>query len=503
LVTGVAWRLLIILSRSSARLAGDGWGMANAADAILNLAPTQNARPAPAAPKQTEPEDGSRFQDYVDAADESREAADDAIRAEVRPRRRTDRETEDNATPAQIAAAPAPPPIEVPAQPLILQLVVSAAPQTPVADAPVQAAAPQTAPTTPQAAAPIATPTPPQNAPTNAVAANTTAPSIVPTQPTEMTKAEAAKPAAPQPTQLAQEQFAAADIAPTSPDDAAQNLSATPPSTPVVQTLVAPAILVAASTKAPASTTVTAEAASLLGADDLATSTKPQTPLVEAKAKAAPQDPRKSAFAPTPSTAPAAVPSQNNANDIARNVANMIAPDVQAAPAPAAPASAQPIGLAQAGASQQPQTALEAASVRAAPIPAQIGREIIRRFNGQSTSFTLRLDPAELGRVDVRLDVSRDHRVTAVVQADNPQALAELSRGARELEQALQSAGLQLTENGLSFDLSDRRGAFAAQEKSNGARAGETAASAPDEPQAVARPIGLEHWRGVRVDLVA
>ncbi|MEJ0058347.1 MAG: flagellar hook-length control protein FliK [Terricaulis sp.] len=207
----------------------------------------------------------------------------------------------------------------------------------------------------------------------------------------------------------------------------------------------------------------------------------------------------------TPAPAPNTAPTQSNANEIARNVANLLAPDAQqAAPAPAAPAPAQPIGLVQPGAAQQPQTALETTAKQAAPVQAQIGREIIRRFNGESTSFTLRLDPAELGRVDVRLEVSRDHRVTAVVHADNPQALAELSRNARDLEQALQSAGLQLAENGLSFDLSDRRGAFAAQDKNtSGARGIETATVTPDEPQAIARPIGLEQWRGVRVDLVA
>ena len=79
------------------------------------------------------------------------------------------------------------------------------------------------------------------------------------------------------------------------------------------------------------------------------------------------------------------------------------------------------------------------AAVRATPAAAQVAREIVRRFDGGNTSFELRLDPPELGRVEVRIEVSRDHRVTAVISADSPQALTELARHARELEQMLQS----------------------------------------------------------------
>jgi flagellar hook-length control protein FliK len=153
---------------------------------------------------------------------------------------------------------------------------------------------------------------------------------------------------------------------------------------------------------------------------------------------------------------------------------------------------------------QQIATTPDASAARAAPAAAQVGREIIRRFNGQSTQFDLRLDPPELGRVEVRLEVSRDHRVTATLTADSPQALVELARHARELQQSLQSAGLELAENGLSFDL--RQGGEGARESFE-ARGGEdgTATATEDEipiPTARARPVGFESWRGVRVDLM-
>lgn len=141
-------------------------------------------------------------------------------------------------------------------------------------------------------------------------------------------------------------------------------------------------------------------------------------------------------------------------------------------------------------------------SARGAPAAHQVAQEIVRRFDGDSTQFDLRLDPPELGRVEVRLEVTRDHRVTAIVAADSPQALAELVRHARDLEQTLQSAGLQLSDNGLSFDL--RQGGERSAEARN-ERGFDGGGFADDEAQtptnASARPLGFERWRGVRVDI--
>jgi len=156
------------------------------------------------------------------------------------------------------------------------------------------------------------------------------------------------------------------------------------------------------------------------------------------------------------------------------------------------------------------QAASDTTAARAAPAAAQVGGEIIRRFNGHDTSFQLRLDPPELGRVDVRLDVSRDHRVTAVISADSPQALSDLARGARDLQQALQSAGLDLADDGLRFDLSSngQGNSFAqaqAQQDQSNSRATNTAqAETSIAPEVTAsRPLSIDSWRGSRVDLVA
>jgi flagellar hook-length control protein FliK len=154
----------------------------------------------------------------------------------------------------------------------------------------------------------------------------------------------------------------------------------------------------------------------------------------------------------------------------------------------------------------QPQPIADSiASVRALPATTQVSHEIVRRFTGQSAQFELRLDPPELGRIEVRLEVGRDHRVTAAIAADSPQALVELARHARELEQSLQAAGLELRENGLSFDLRQRDARK--QDDTQSASASHDRAllenEAPGAATARARPVGFERWRGVRVDITA
>lgn len=85
----------------------------------------------------------------------------------------------------------------------------------------------------------------------------------------------------------------------------------------------------------------------------------------------------------------------------------------------------------------------------------QLAAQITRRFNNGNRVFDIRLDPAELGRVDVRLEMTGDNRVQALLTAERPETLIELQRAARELERMLNEAGLDLDQDGLNFQLSD------------------------------------------------
>lgn len=85
----------------------------------------------------------------------------------------------------------------------------------------------------------------------------------------------------------------------------------------------------------------------------------------------------------------------------------------------------------------------------------RLAAQISQRFNNGSRVFDIRLDPAELGKVDVRLEMLPNKRVQAMLSVERPETLSELQRATRDLERALNEAGLELAEDGLEFQLQD------------------------------------------------
>jgi len=67
--------------------------------------------------------------------------------------------------------------------------------------------------------------------------------------------------------------------------------------------------------------------------------------------------------------------------------------------------------------------------------------------------MTIHLQPGELGRIEVRLDVGQDGTVKASFQVDQPATLDLLQRDQRGLEQALGDAGLKTDGGSLNFNL--------------------------------------------------
>lgn len=67
--------------------------------------------------------------------------------------------------------------------------------------------------------------------------------------------------------------------------------------------------------------------------------------------------------------------------------------------------------------------------------------------------FDIRLDPPDLGRVEVRLSVDNQGKAQASLAADSPQTLQLLQNDAPNLARALRDAGLDLANSGLSFSL--------------------------------------------------
>jgi flagellar hook-length control protein FliK len=92
------------------------------------------------------------------------------------------------------------------------------------------------------------------------------------------------------------------------------------------------------------------------------------------------------------------------------------------------------------------------------PAHEQIAVQIQNAMQNGSSRLTLDLQPAELGRVEIRLNVDKDKNVTATVVVDRPATLDLLQRDAKALERALQDAGLQTGSGSLSFSLRDSGG---------------------------------------------
>ena len=88
-----------------------------------------------------------------------------------------------------------------------------------------------------------------------------------------------------------------------------------------------------------------------------------------------------------------------------------------------------------------------------APATAQVAVHIVRAVADGVSRFNVQLQPAELGRVEVKMEISRDGAVRAMVVADRQETVDQLQRDSRALERALQEAGLKADSQNLHFSL--------------------------------------------------
>ena len=82
---------------------------------------------------------------------------------------------------------------------------------------------------------------------------------------------------------------------------------------------------------------------------------------------------------------------------------------------------------------------------------AMMAAQIVRRLESRSTRFEMALTPEDLGRVDVRMEIDGDGRLTARLAFDNPAAAAELRGRVDDLRRQLEASGFQIGEDALEF----------------------------------------------------
>ncbi|MEW5686308.1 MAG: flagellar hook-length control protein FliK, partial [Pseudomonadota bacterium] len=97
--------------------------------------------------------------------------------------------------------------------------------------------------------------------------------------------------------------------------------------------------------------------------------------------------------------------------------------------------------------------------VRGAPeTVANLAAQIIKKLDARTTRFDVELDPHGLGKVDVRVEIGANGRITAAMTFDNPQAAQDVKARANELQRALEQAGFDMQGGALSFDVAQERG---------------------------------------------
>jgi flagellar hook-length control protein FliK len=93
------------------------------------------------------------------------------------------------------------------------------------------------------------------------------------------------------------------------------------------------------------------------------------------------------------------------------------------------------------------------------PVPVdQFAVHVARAASVGTDHISIKLKPASLGQVEVKLEVTHDGRIAAVITAERSETLDMLQRDARALERALQEAGLKTDANSLQFNLRGENG---------------------------------------------
>ncbi|MEQ9326670.1 MAG: flagellar hook-length control protein FliK [Rhodospirillales bacterium] len=110
------------------------------------------------------------------------------------------------------------------------------------------------------------------------------------------------------------------------------------------------------------------------------------------------------------------------------------------------------------------------ATPQAQQVMQQVSVQVSKAVAQGLDRIQMQLKPADLGRVDIQLEVTHDGRVNAVVQVEKQETLDMMRQDSRQLEQALKDAGLKTDGGSLQFSLRGEGGQDGAGQKtaSNG-----------------------------------
>ncbi|MBI2235335.1 MAG: flagellar hook-length control protein FliK [Micavibrio aeruginosavorus] len=100
---------------------------------------------------------------------------------------------------------------------------------------------------------------------------------------------------------------------------------------------------------------------------------------------------------------------------------------------------------------------------------------------GEDQNLRLKLDPPELGRIEVHMQFTKDKTMKAHMVIEKPETMLMLQRDAQALERALQEAGMDMGGSGLSFELADQNQMSGERNDHHGGHSGSGSDDAPDD----------------------
>ncbi len=171
--------------------------------------------------------------------------------------------------------------------------------------------------------------------------------------------------------------------------------------------------------------------------------------------------------------------------------------------ATAAPAASTPIAAAHGAAA--PATSEPVINARAGELGRTLGVEIARKVDAGEDTLRVRLNPAELGRVEVTLAFDDKGTVQATMRAESQHTLDLLRQDAPDLGRALEQAGIRSDAGSFRFESRDGgtgsnaggQSAFQQQQQSRGGN--QQFQDEPDLQSAAYRPVRSDG----QVDLIA
>lgn len=146
-----------------------------------------------------------------------------------------------------------------------------------------------------------------------------------------------------------------------------------------------------------------------------------------------------------------------------------------AAPQPTAQATATQNGQTFAQSVQQTAAADRPPAPTSTQVIEQIKVNINKSVKAGMDRVTIQLRPENLGRIEVKMELSQDGKVRAFVTAESRETLDMLQRDARGLEKALQEAGLRTDSNNLHFALKSEQQAGQGEQGEAGSAANDNA----------------------------